>query len=1266
MRFVEFLARVSRPGATPGVADAMPDDDESGKTAALTRLPSVRTAKDALENAPGKGPARLAIPLSELPKLAHDPPGEPPPDPVGPATMPERPVAMQAHPPPEATAILKPPPRAAPKADKPRPPRSPAPMSVTMPEQRIVPQAEAGAQPADEVAALDPRLVAKAARAAKVEASGAPKRSKRVSLDLDLSVDNQPPVQLEEPRVDDTRPEDTRPEFKSPVAAEKTEGKRETTTPEAPGRYEMKREFGRGGQSSVWLALDRHIGRDVAFKQLLPQHSDPRAGASKQVVSAMAVRFLREARITGQLEHPSIVPVYEVGKRPDGTFYYTQKLVRGRTLTDAIKACKTVRERLALLPHFIDLCQAIAYAHKRGVIHRDIKPDNVMVGEFGETVVLDWGLAKQLSGKELVEDDEEELARTQEGDIMGTPAYMSPEQAQGKKREIDAQSDVWSLGAVLYEILTGRPPFVGRNLMTMLVAVTKDPIPPPKELERGVPAELAAIAMHALTRDKPARYQTPREMIRDVEAWRTGGKVQVYRYTPWGTAARWLRKNRAIAVTALCVMLALGVGSIRVWRENLISRHNLAEALLEKSGAASRDLSWERAAVYAAAARVEDDTAEARWRAAHRGPVEIEPILRVNLPGPVDRLALSPDGQLLAFALTGGGLHLVDASGKELHALEIPGDAVAGLVFSPDGALLAASVGSQILVFNTSSGEQAGKLEGPGRVEQLAFSPDGGKLAAAQGTSARIYETQGWKLLAQLDGHQGAVRGVAFAPDQSGLATTGDDGTLRFWSPLPEHAGQHMEMKLVRAFGHSPVPRLAFAPAGHILIPASSDGTVRFFDVDSGVQQTRLATNQGALLDLATAGQGLVASLGQDSSVILIDTLAQVEVARLEGDDSSTAVALSADGSRLASANRDGKLRLWRVTPGARVSNFEAPPGFAPAVSLAFSPSGKQVAAGDAVGHIQIWESATGKRLSSMDLPLGPVGTLAWSPDGNHLAAAGPDEMVSLFEIASGQRTTLEGQQGLVRALAYSPDGKTLASVGHDGQIHLWDPEGQTQKATLPASNAPLYAVAYSRDGKLLGAAGEDKVVHLFDANSHKARRKIDGSPDVVLALAFSPHNTLVATAGRDQAIRSFRVDGGKLRSVWNGHGARIYSIAFAPDGQILASASADGSIRLWDVRTGREVVRFERSPEPRALAFSADGKMLASAGERPAVQIVELDDKSALLSPGAELKRQLAKHKLRFDGILLVDDPAALAGKPWKISPPEAERAPDESPEAP
>ena len=187
--------------------------------------------------------------------------------------------------------------------------------------------------------------------------------------------------------------------------------------------------------------FDEHIGRDVALKELL-----------RNDTNRVAMRFLREARVTGQLEHPNIVPVYEIGRRPDGALYYTMKLVKGLTLAAALKKCRSLSDRLALLPHFHDLCNAVAYAHHRGVIHRDLKPENVMVGEFGETVVLDWGVAKVRGTADLPAEGGEGMdsGGTLAGTVLGTPAYMSPEQAGGEVENIDERSDVWGLGAVLF------------------------------------------------------------------------------------------------------------------------------------------------------------------------------------------------------------------------------------------------------------------------------------------------------------------------------------------------------------------------------------------------------------------------------------------------------------------------------------------------------------------------------------------------------------------------------------------------------------------------------------------------------------------------------------------------------------------------------------------------------------------------------------------------------------------------------------------------
>lgn len=303
---------------------------------------------------------------------------------------------------------------------------------------------------------------------------------------------------------------------------------------EAPGRYEQIGEHSRGGMGRILLVHDQSIGRDVALKELLPSDEESPGSTAARHSGAAVARFLREARLTGQLEHPGIVPVYEVGQRAGGALYYTMKLVRGKTLRGVLEETDSLEQRMKLLPHMVDLCQTMAYAHSRGVIHRDLKPDNVMIGEFGETVVIDWGIAKTRGpsaraadiaenpeGPQMATEDSH-IIKTMNGVVLGTPTYMSPEQALGDLACVDERSDVYALGAVLYEVLTGQPPFTGESLREVLLKVQTECPVPPRRLEHRIPRELAAICERALSREPEDRFASAKDMAEALQSFVSG------------------------------------------------------------------------------------------------------------------------------------------------------------------------------------------------------------------------------------------------------------------------------------------------------------------------------------------------------------------------------------------------------------------------------------------------------------------------------------------------------------------------------------------------------------------------------------------------------------------------------------------------------------------------------------------------------------------------------------------------------------------------
>jgi tetratricopeptide (TPR) repeat protein len=339
---------------------------------------------------------------------------------------------------------------------------------------------------------------------------------------------------------------------------------------ELAGRYQLRDELARGGGGRIVLAYDRRLGRTVALKE--PLASDPRGE-----------RLVREAKVMARLEHPAIVPVHDIGTRADGVPFYAMKLLGGRTLRDRISEAADFEQRIALLPSVIAIADAMAYAHSEGVVHRDLKPANVIIGEFGETAVIDWGLAKQVGeaggGGRIDEVGDAVVADsvTRSDAVVGTPAYMPPEQAVGDP--VSARADVYSLGALLYHVLAGAPPYRGADAASVVAALLAGPPPPLGEVEPRVPADLAAIAAKAMARQPADRYPTARELAEDLRHYQAGRLVAAHHYSAWARVRRWARGRRAGLVAAVAVLVA--AGAVFLWWR---SRGEDAEARCGRAG----------------------------------------------------------------------------------------------------------------------------------------------------------------------------------------------------------------------------------------------------------------------------------------------------------------------------------------------------------------------------------------------------------------------------------------------------------------------------------------------------------------------------------------------------------------------------------------------------------------------------------------------------------------------------------------------------------
>jgi WD40 repeat protein/tRNA A-37 threonylcarbamoyl transferase component Bud32 len=947
--------------------------------------------------------------------------------------------------------------------------------------------------------------------------------------------------------------------------------------------YQIESQLGRGGMGVVYKARQTALKRLVALKMIL--HGD--RAEPKELA-----RFRSEAEAVARLRHPNIVQVYEVGEH-DGRPFFSMEFVEGGTLATRLReSLPDPRQAAGLVEK---LARAVHAVHQCQVVHRDLKPANVLLTAEGDPKVSDFGLAKKL-------DDPSGL--TQSGVIMGTPSYMAPEQAAGGGREVGPAADVYALGAILYECLTGRPPFRAATFWETVQQVLGDEPVPPRRLQPKLSPDLETVCLKCLAKSPLRRYRTARALAEDLRRFLAHEPTRARPAGPWERLGKWARRRPAaaalvaVAGLALLLLTALVIGGYRQVvreREQVMQEREQERQTSYVQRVALAHAEWKANEVPAALKLLDECPTDLRGWEWHyvRRLCRPELLTLRGHRGAVLSVAFRPDGRQVAAAADDGAVLIWDAAtGREVRRLQ----------GSREDAPFAKDM------------RQVGGWSGAGL---LAYSPDGQRLALACGGVledgiVKVWDAATGQELLTLRGHDEAITGLAFSPDGQTLATSGADRTVRLWRAATGDA--------VRRFnGHADaVACVAFSPDGQHVASADRTGSILLWDRDTGNVAHTLK--------------------GHTESV--------------------QALSFSPDGRWLASAGNDGTMRVWGTATG---QERQVCRGRMPRVcGVAFSPDGRRVASvgspfmkvGGVIGYaeVNLWDTATGQALFAFRGEMVGLNGVTFSRDGRRLAAAGADGKVRVWDPEAGQDVRVFTRDGAsnVSALALSADGGLLACARGPGieglrrialkaaagpapprgEVTIENADGTRPAVVLRGVQGRVSGVALSADGTRLatftGRTG--RSVQVWDAVTGREltvlRGYAGGYMGVGPELLFSPGGEFLVTvetggsplppglppgfAGelrkRDEAHRVAKVwdaTTGKPLFALADPGEGVGLVRFSPDGRSLVAVGPAGGLKVWDVAAGRVIRTIaDNRGEVRQAYVSVDGRFLVTGND--------------------------------------------------------------------
>jgi WD40 repeat protein/serine/threonine protein kinase len=949
--------------------------------------------------------------------------------------------------------------------------------------------------------------------------------------------------------------------------------------------YEVLDVLGQGGMGLVSAARQTSINRTVAVKVLRP---DKLADLSSRQ------KFLSEAVVTGELEHPNIVPIYDLGKDQHGALFYSMKRVKGRPWDTNLRR-KSQAENLEILMKVAD---AVAFAHSRGVLHRDLKPENVMLGDFGEVMLMDWGLAISV----------DQASKT--ANVAGTPAYMAPEMATGESGKIGVASDVYLLGAILYDIVTGSPPHGGRTVMECLTAAARNELAVPEE-----PSELLQIALRALATRPEDRYQSVGEFqaaIRDHHAH--SESIRLSERAEQGLEQASKEDDYQVFARALFGFQE----ALALWSGNHSAQDGVVEASLAYASSALRKGDFDLAATLldsnipshvpvirqVRAGQHERESRQKRLQAAKRLAGLL--VLAVMIVVGVAFFWISNERDKALIAEK-------DAIERREEAIQAQQRADK----AADGQRLAAAA---------ARAAEADQRKERKKAEDSAEAARQAEAAARQAEAAEARQRQQAEreaYVARIGLAAAKIEENAFERARELLAECPPALRDWEWGRLMYLCQQHVREIDTR----QPIETVAFSPDGQRFVTGGWDGELRIWDTGTGELQSTVSTGGQYVFAAAFSPDGRHLAAGTNHSpaylqIFDIQTGQPTGITLRGHGDAVLSVVYSRDGKRLLTGSYDNTARLWDLTSGeSRV--FRGHDWWV--WSATFSPDEQRILTASQDGSALVWSVDTGKPQTPFLEHGGPVYGGQFAPDGKSVATAGYDGRILLwdpdrlrpfdFAVLTTNQTNpappyeaLLGHAAAVRTVHFSRDGRLLISSGNDNTVRVWDVADRTPLKTLRGHGGRVPACALAPDSIFILSGSHDHRAMLWSLERYEElrvfrSRVLSGHRDAVLGAGFSSDGKRIVSASRDRTARIWDTASGRELSQLNeGHEFLVSACRFFPDGKRILTAAIDNTVRVWDVVSGAQQLTLNATGFSAAVAVADDGRrILTGASRQPA-----------------------------------------------------------------